>query len=669
MRIAGGNLNQTVSIPFLGESYVINKHKTTEMELVKGEEKTLGIGQSVDVTFGTKTYTVKLDDARLNEVATEGQATVTITVDGSSTTLTLDTANAQTKKVGDFLVFLQSVAKSYTPGQGGSATVRLGGDVITMKSGQVPTDSAGNELYNGDWKVNLVNNAASTRLTEIDLVYVNSVKTSDEMDKIMGPNDYFSLSYAGDEVSRSSWETETVEASMENNDDSSIDTITYVDNGNKGGPYTVGLNSEGEYQYAVLANDTNGAIAANANATYWKTQATGSIYFVPPATLPSTAIGDFNNTGFYTLFQNDIFFVNDIPIEIANFVQDSTDTPGNAYVLFTAYAGSSKEQDFKVYATDTHCTSNDRGSITNSSGLIAATTTTVAGSAPVGSWSRCTLQDMLVGGAVTFGWAWNASYYAGDPFIVVEKGADEDIETRFGTIHWVQNTGVNRNERGGIVVAGLDSGPTEVNVTDAGGSVFWIHADNLTDYPGINVTDVALALAISQDTNSASDEDKMYQYTDGAWIEATSSSSVKFTIPEGTLNRHNRIALIRGAMSVSDTGETTVTSGDTFPVTVSSGVTVNELTCTADDVKYTTGVTFGTVGTVVVDDNTVPGGNAIVIGGHLVNKLAVGQTEAKLTKAGDKVEEMMGKTVYVAGYTAADTVAAVNSLVAQIKAL
>jgi hypothetical protein len=104
-------------------------------------------------------------------------------------------------------------------------------------------------------------------------------------------------------------------------------------------------------------------------------------------------------------------------------------------------------------------------------------------------------------------------------------------------------------------------------------------------------------------------------------------------------------------------------------VEVSSGVTVTEMSCVADDVSYTTGVSFGTVGTLVIDDMSVPSGNAIVIGGHLVNKLAVGVTDSKLTKAGDMVEEMAGTNVYVAGYTAADTVSAVNDLIAQIKAM
>ena len=52
-----------------------------------------------------------------------------------------------------------------------------------------------------------------------------------------------------------------------------------------------------------------------------------------------------------------------------------------------------------------------------------------------------------------------------------------------------------------------------------------------------------------------------------------------------------------------------------------------------------------------------------------MNQLAVGVTEDKLTAAGDQYVDLVGNTLYVAGYTAADTAAAVDDLIAAIKAL
>jgi hypothetical protein len=649
--IPGGSLSQTLTIPFLGSNYVLNKLKGTEAELVKGEEKTLGIGQSADVTFGGKTYTVKLDDARLNEVTTTGQATISVTVDGSTTALSLDTANEQSKKVGDFMVFLQSVAKSYTPGQGGSATVRVGGDVLLLKDGQNPTTYP-------DWKARIVTNGGnSSNLDRLDLIYDKTVQAKDQVTQINGPADYFSLQYVGDEVARGQWASTDVIVSATSSVDAALDEITYTDVGYER-TYTVPLNDDIN-QIAFLATNATGYLGTLAVGNY--TPAGQRIQ------VSATAANMVNTTGMNPLYEDDIFFVADTPVRISSITTSTATT--NAQVQFSIGYGGDSTTTKTVKASDSLCTA---GAVTN------------------GYWMKCSAVPMVGANNIEFYFPWNSSNYTGTNFIAIGSGADDIIDYKYATvgvnnmIFWMSDISVTRNDptqatnalqlakRLPNVVGNCNNPcsitPEAVNVTDSAGVFHNVAYNNATTNAGINVTNAANVAEIDQaNTNSGYDNNK-FQYTVDAWMEALSTESVKIMNAENS-PRSKRTALIRGAAATSSASDKVVSSADTFPVEISSGVTVTELTCSADDVKYTTGVTFGTVGTVVVDDNTVPGGNAIVIGGHLVNKLAVGQTEAKLTKAGDKVEEMMGKTVYVAGYTAADTVAAVNSLIAQIKAL
>ena len=132
---------------------------------------------------------------------------------------------------------------------------------------------------------------------------------------------------------------------------------------------------------------------------------------------------------------------------------------------------------------------------------------------------------------------------------------------------------------------------------------------------------------------------------------------------------------LEGAVETTPEGTavTTINFGDTLPKAAGTGIEVTEFTCTAKDYKYTTaaGVTFAEVGTVVINDQQVPKGNAVVIGGHMVNKLAVGTTEAQLTAAGQTYSAFSadGKTLYAAGYTADDTAKVVNELITAVKAL
>jgi len=65
----------------------------------------------------------------------------------------------------------------------------------------------------------------------------------------------------------------------------------------------------------------------------------------------------------------------------------------------------------------------------------------------------------------------------------------------------------------------------------------------------------------------------------------------------------------------------------------------------------------------VVTDAVNVADTAIVVGGHIVNNLAVGVTENYLTQTGDHVMGKYGGKIFVAGYTAADTGTAAQALI------
>ena len=79
----------------------------------------------------------------------------------------------------------------------------------------------------------------------------------------------------------------------------------------------------------------------------------------------------------------------------------------------------------------------------------------------------------------------------------------------------------------------------------------------------------------------------------------------------------------------------------------------------------------------VYTDSPAPAGNRIIVGGYLVNSLAQnvvlgdGSTlQEALTAPGDRVAEVLTSgDIVVAGYTAADTKAAAQELIAALDAL
>lgn len=135
-----------------------------------------------------------------------------------------------------------------------------------------------------------------------------------------------------------------------------------------------------------------------------------------------------------------------------------------------------------------------------------------------------------------------------------------------------------------------------------------------------------------------------------------------------------------GATQTVEGGETVESVGESETVTIAgkditvSAINYTEGTCTVEGSTYPKVVS---VGQLVYSDSPAPAGNHVIVGGYIVNKLAEevvlgdGSTlQEALTASGDKVAELLaGGDIVVAGYTAADTKAAAQELIAALDAL
>ena len=636
-------LNQTVELSFLGDTYVLNKLTTTEMHLVKGEKVSLGIGQSSDVTIGDKTYTVTLDSASLDETTTPNTGYATISLKGGDLTspvsIQLDTANTQDATTSGVYSYLQSVQKSYTPGQGGSATLRIGGELLKLVNGDY---FPGSDI----WKVQLVTSGTNM---DYALVYLaKAYSTTDKVTQIAGPKDYFTMSYADTDSGRGDVEVDKITVKgAESSTRYYINELTYTDTYENA--YTVPMWDDSYYKTkAYLAHNATGAVAQLAN-------------FSNDAAL---------NYGYLPMRSGDYFFVKEQPFKIDSIYYKASDKAasyiklnGQAY-YFDSFATPAANGDNNMTTNNATAFYLGYNSGTAANALI---TKSVAISTNQGT---ATVDFAIAPGESMYTdfTSDNVAYIIGGT-----EGADDFVNSDYYTIAWAMPTW-NYTFGGGTKTYNITSGAPGVNNTNAiitpnVGLLPASVASTITyvktgDYTGIKESN----LYVQQDVDKSSED--RYKYQQNAWanFEATDSSTIEMSVFKS--NAKLRTTLIPGMTETTVAGASafTVDTTKTFPYEVTSDVTVTELGCAVESV--TTGVTFGTVNSnLVISDASSPTGNAIVIGGHYVNRLAVGMTEGTLTSAGTKMTELSGSTLYVAGYTAADTASAVDALIASIKAL
>ncbi|MFA4855253.1 MAG: S-layer protein [archaeon] len=152
-----------------------------------------------------------------------------------------------------------------------------------------------------------------------------------------------------------------------------------------------------------------------------------------------------------------------------------------------------------------------------------------------------------------------------------------------------------------------------------------------------------------------------------------------FTVPDAQIYLIMSL-LGEGATQTVEGGETSLGVKEAETVNIAGkDISVSKInytagTCTVANATYPKIVS---VGQLVYTDSPAPAGKHVIVGGYLVNKLAEsvvlgdGSTlQEALTAPGDKVAEVLSNgNIVVAGYTAMDTKAAAQELIAALDAL
>jgi hypothetical protein len=611
---------------FLGTKYIVNKWDIGggKITLIKGVEARLGVGQSTDVTVGDDVYTVTLDDASLDETSSTGEATVTLTKGGvSSDPINLDTSSDPDETWEDFYVYLQSVAKSYTPGQGGTATLRVGGEKAEL------VDGAEYEL-DETYKVSFTKTGTNNdELQKLHLQLDDAIDMNDDQTTIVGPDGYFEIQYTGTS-------SETTDEITFKTSSYRINKIVYPD---KEGTVTEVNVQDSNDKIETYFAENNGT----ANSTLI---IRSSKYFISDDEVIKFQSFDADADTSYT--------TSSVSVTLKPYGEDaSTFYPNNirsnAVACFNDKVVAGRTIDFMMAIR------NDTVDATFYNQVNDSTCAVFSGTNPVyhvypdikkGHIAVDTDNDDLIDGVA----ALNTNVLANISITPVAYGRGSSTN---GAHEFT--AGINQNVTvwepsgtgfGRLIVTGL-------NVSSNEG--MWVNYSRTATGP---ISDGFLTTASG---TNAGDDNKAYGMTNwGTEVYSTTSETV-LKIPKNAL-KYN---LFAGQPAGTTLEGQSIYTPDNFadPVTA--------FTCEANDYAYTAsaGVDFGTWASPVVNDKGIPSGNAIVIGGHIVNKLAVGVTESKLTKAGDKYCELVDNTLYCAGYLASDTTSAVNGLVAEIKAL
>jgi hypothetical protein len=335
---------------------------------------------------------------------------------------------------------------------------------------------------------------------------------------------------------------------------------------------------------------------------------------------PVTALVPLNMTN------GDMFFVEYTPVYINSIT--TQDTVGNSKVLLTVGKGGVSPTSQEVTGASAGCTA----------------------ASPSAGWVTCT--PTIKATTVTLQWTYWANWTT--PVVNVIGGANTNIRTKYGYLSWDDMF----NSTTKVL------GPISVDVTTPANKELYFAYDNGTN-AGYWLLGNGNATNVSYKNTDNDYDSNNYQVNESYSAEAVSSTEVKITLPEQQ-PLQQRITLTRKEIKPEEAGTKTYVNGD------ATDSLLKNLTCTAKDYKYnlpTGGVSFGTLpADIVILDTSSAQGNAVVLGGHAVNKQALGKTEATLKAAGDTYIAKDGTNVYVAGYTAQDTASAVTALIDAITA-
>jgi hypothetical protein len=284
----------------------------------------------------------------------------------------------------------------------------------------------------------------------------------------------------------------------------------------------------------------------------------------------------------------------------------------------------------------------------------------------------------------------DVNFVGTDPIEAGDVGLGDSAGLNYYPYYWPDNENFGSNDAtdNSFIVAifgaeanGAVNDDFRIHIDTATGNLIEFPNDQLSNYTAdVNVVsqvEPAWALKARTDTESA---------LHAGWIEYGSKAeltddmeTVTFTIPEAQIYLSLSI-LGEGAVTTVTGGETAeaVKSGETVTI-AGKDITVAAInyaagTCTVAGSTYPK---IMSVGQLVYTDSPAPAGNHVIVGGYLVNKLAEnvllgdGSTlQEALTAPGDKVAELLSNgNIVVAGYTAADTKAAAQELIAALDML
>jgi hypothetical protein len=659
----------TPTMHWLGDEYVVNKWDMDDelkIELIKGQQITVGVQTSEDVTVGDDTYSIYLEDAGIDEGTNIGEAEVTVTcpegTSPESETVILDTSTDQDATLcGDFLVFLKSVKKSYTPGVYSTATMRVGGDKVTLEPGEDYDDN-----YEIDFQT--TTSGGTTYLSEVRLTLNEDFLLEDTTTSLPGPDGYYSVKYAGtQDVPTQDY---TVTCSNKR-----LNKVTYMDKEGTYNTFLVQSTSTGAWR-SHFVEALEGLVQYNLTVWLYPGQDESFVVgdevvefvgaYAEPATsgtLSTSTVwvklnAEGSNSKYYPTSYLDAngAATTTAPAYTAFF--DDIEVAGETVDMILGLKGGNESLAWT--AVDTNVVNLDQAGGT--AGTFDATIDYVVDVNADGTYDD-TVQNYLfvdsddtavvTDGPVTNGTGkWLDTAYADNALSVFWA----DLDTIAGSAVTDDKVVFINEEGGGQIGIWCD----DSDASNVGMIVYYDTAQN-----NVLTGDTVIVDLGKSDPKK---DDVSHSTAFGSQIWDASSSEVTVNYPDEQL----KYTIFAGQEEgeTTDEGTTlTVPLDSEWPYEINSRVSITD-----SDVKVTYpsvgGMDVKPVGTLLYDDDAPITKNAAVVGGHYVNKRSEGFTNDLLV---DENSESVcalsddGSMLYMAGWNIDQTVAVVNEVIQQVK--